>query len=380
MVLESLIIQNIRNHTVSEFQFPDNGILLWGENGAGKTAVLESISLLCTSRSFKTTSDRSIVNKDAEECMVGGSIRSDTGSRHFIELQYGALRGRKQISLDNSKLHSSVDLIGKFPIVQLSPEYRSISTGGPRDRRAFLDFVISQLHHSYLLDLIEYRKIVKQRNALLSSSGVSVSEIQARTEPWDEQLAHLIVRIVRQRMEFVEVFGPIFRAGYDSIIVDGEVPSLQYRGTVDVDFYGSGASDNVRQQMGLQFRQDFRRGLTTIGPHRDDLEILLNGMDVRNHASQGQHKSILIALKLAEYRLLAKQLDERPLLLLDDIFGELDDRRLKRIMNLIDSVGQSFITSANRSVLRHFPKHWVDTSVIQIEHGSIVDHVQAGAL
>lgn len=371
MILESLKINNIRNHSYNEFSFPQNGILLWGENGAGKTAVLESISLLCTSKSFATNTDKSMIQTETDLCSVSGSLKATGGSRHTVKYTLPLGPGRRQILLDNAPLNSSVDLIGRFPVVALSPQYRSITNGGPSERRSFMDFVISQAHHSYLLDLVEYKKVVKHRNALLSDQECSAAQTRSLITPWDEQFSVLAVRIIRQRLEFVNSFLPIFQDAYHSVVPEREEPALRYVSTVDADLEQASASADVLEQLEKGFDYELRRRVTTIGPHRDDIEILINGMDARDCASQGQHKSLLIALKLGEYHYLTQRLDEQPILLLDDVFSELDNARLERIMDLIGSLGQTFITSASDAVAEHFPDMWSDTLMLHVREGQI---------
>jgi DNA replication and repair protein RecF len=372
MILESLKINNIRNHSLNEFSFPQNGILLWGENGAGKTAVLESISLLCTSKSFATNTDKSIIRNTTDGCSVNGDLKATGGSRHSVKYTLPAGPGRRQILLDNASLNSSVDLIGRFPVVALSPQYRAITNGGPSERRSFMDFVISQAHHSYLLDLVEYKKVVKHRNALLSDNECSYAKTRSLIAPWNEQFAVLAVRIIRQRLEFVTTFLPIFQDAFHSVVPEREEPALRYVATIDADVHNDKAAGLVLEQLEHAFDYELKRRVTTIGPHRDDIEILINGMDARECASQGQHKSLLIALKLGEYYYLTQRLDEQPILLLDDVFSELDNVRLARIMNLIGSLGQTFISSASDAVAEHFPDMWSDTLMLHVREGQII--------
>ncbi len=372
MVLETLTIRNIRNHTYSEFTFPQNGILLWGENGAGKTAVLESISLLCTTKSFVTSAEKTIVNRHAEACVVTGSVISEGGSKHMLEYNLPQGAGRKQVRLDNAPVGSSLELFGRFPIVSLSPQYRAITSGGPSERRGFMDFVVSQAHHSYLMDLVEFRKVLKQRNALLADAPRPAAQLRSLLEPWSERLAQLSVRIVRQRLEFIDAFIPVFQEAYRSIVPENEEPMLKYASSVECDFFGASACDDMIGALNRCIDQDIRRGSTTVGPHRDDMTMLLNGMDVRDRASQGQHKSLLVSLKLGEYYYLTRRLDEQPLLLFDDVFSELDNARLANIMELIGTLGQTFITSASDIVAEHFPETWRDTLKLHIHAGAVI--------
>ncbi|MFZ1731863.1 MAG: DNA replication/repair protein RecF [Bacteroidota bacterium] len=371
MILNRLRIVNLRNHGQTEIDCPEGTLLLLGENGAGKTTILEAISLLCTSRSFVTHQDKSLLRRDAELYRVDGWLTSTMTSKRSVSLTYDADTGRKQIEMDNSVLSAAADLIGAFPLVALSPQHRPITSGGPGERRSFMDFIISQLHHAYLLDLITYRRALRQRNALLADHDRRPENVRATLEVWDASLADTAVRILRHRLRFVEEFIPYLVDAMAGVIQHREQVELRYVSSMDIDPFSETACDVYRCLLTSRFDTDIRRGTTTAGPHRDELEILLNGLDVRAQASQGQHKTVLISLKLAEYRYLDTHLDEPPILLLDDVFSELDDERLANVLQLVDGLGQTFITSANHATLRFFPQGRSDNATLRIDSGVV---------
>jgi DNA replication and repair protein RecF len=369
MILNRLRIVNLRNHGQTEIDCPEGTLLLLGENGAGKTTVLEAISLLCTSRSFVTHQDKSLLRRDATQYRVEGLLTSTTTSKRSVSLTYDADPGRKQIEMDNAALPAAADLIGAFPLVALSPQHRPITSGGPGERRSFMDFIVSQLHHAYLLDLITYRRALRQRNALLADHERRSTDLRATLEVWDASLAETAVRILRHRYRFVDEFGPYLVDAMAGVIQQREEIALRYVSSIEIDPFSENASKEYRDLLIRRLDADIRRGTTTGGPHRDELEILLNDLDVRAQASQGQHKTVLIALKLAEYRYLMAHLDEPPILLLDDVFSELDDERLANVLQLVDGLGQTFITSANQGTLRYFPHSRTDNATLRIEGG-----------
>ena len=371
MILQRLRISHVRNHGHTEIDCPAGTLLLLGENGAGKTTVLESIALLCSTRSFVTHQDRGLLQKDAPAFRVGGLFTTDGGSRHEIAMEYRAAQGRKQIELDHAPLPSASDLIGQFPMVALSPQHRPITSGGPGERRSFIDFIISQVHHAYLMDLIAYRRILRQRNALLSDVERRPEEIRGTLGAWDASLAETAVRIMRRRRSFIAEFTPYFQSAMHGVIGEREQVALQYRSTVDIDPGHDDAPADYHRLLERRFNLDLRRGTTTVGPHRDDVDILLNALDVRAQASQGQHKTVLIALKLAEHRYLDSHLDETPILLLDDVFSELDDERLASVLHLAQGLGQTFITSANAATLDSFARADDGNRTLKIENGSV---------
>lgn len=371
MILNRIRLTNLRNHGHTEIDCPEGTLLLLGENGAGKTSVLEAISLLCTSRSFVTHQDRSVLRRDTTQYRVEGSFTSSSDSRRLVSVTYDADPGRKQIEMDNALLPAAADLIGVFPLVALSPQHRPITAGGPSERRAFLDFIISQLHHSYLLDLISYRRVLRQRNTLLADHDQRPASVRATLEVWDASLAETAVRILRQRQRFVAEFVPYLHEAMASMIPDREEAALRYYSSMEIDPFAVEAVAAYREALVRRFDTDLRRGTTTAGPHRDELEILLNGLDIRAHASQGQHKTVLISLKIAEYRYLDARLDETPILLLDDVFSELDDERLGNVLQLVDNLGQTFITTANLSTLRFFTQGGAHNLTLRIDAGSV---------
>ncbi|MDX9758151.1 MAG: DNA replication and repair protein RecF [Bacteroidota bacterium] len=369
MILNRISLTNLRNHGQTDIECPDGTLLLFGENGAGKTTVLEAIAMLCTSRSFVTHLDRTVMRRDAGMFRVEGRFTSSTTSRRDVSIRYDETTGRKQIEVDHAPLGASAELIGQFPMVALSPQHRPITAGGPAERRAFVDFVISQLHHAYLLDLMAYRRVLRQRNALLADHDGRPSALRSTLAPWDATMAQTAVRILRHRYAFVDAFVPYLREAMDGMIPEREDVALRYQSSVDIDPTDPNAIALYHAELQRRFDTDVRRGTTTAGPHRDELEVLLNGHDIRAHASQGQHKTVLISLKLAEYRYLEAGLDEPPLLLLDDVFSELDDDRLANVLRLVGGLGQTFITSASRATLRHFPQDHPGNRTLRIEAG-----------
>lgn len=369
MILNRLSLTNLRNHGQTDIECPEGTLLLLGENGAGKTTVLEAIAMLCTSRSFVTHLDRAVLRRDAGFFRVEGRFTSCTASRHSVSVRYDEASARKQIEIDHAPLAASAELIGRFPMVALSPQHRPITAGGPAERRAFMDFIISQLHHAYLLDLMTYRRVLRQRNALLADHDRHPSALRNTLATWDAAMAEAAVRILRHRTAFVDAFVPFLQEAMDGMIPEREEAALRYQSSMDVDLSEADAVAAYREELQRRFEADLRRGTTTAGPHRDELEILLNGHDIRAHASQGQHKTVLISLKLAEYRYLASGLDEPPLLLLDDVFSELDDARLANVLRLVGGLGQTFITSASRSTLRYFPREHPGNRTLRIEAG-----------
>ncbi|MCZ7554997.1 MAG: DNA replication/repair protein RecF [Bacteroidia bacterium] len=370
MLLNRLRIANFRNHSATDIDCPEGTLLLLGENGAGKTTVLEAISLLCTSRSFVTRQDKGLVAIGAQQFSLEGAFTTSTRSRRHVTVEY-PLDQRKRIEVDFTPLDAASDLIGMFPLVALSPQHRPITSGGPAERRAFIDFVLSQVHHNYLEDLLTYRRVLKQRNTLLAEADGRLSAIAGVIDAWDQALAESGVRILRKRAEFIGQYLPYVHQSMSGIIEGRESVDINYVGSCSADITSGDAAAQYLTELIERRPSDLRRGVTSMGPHRDDLSIMLNGLDVRAQASQGQHKTILIALKIAEYHYLDEHLDETPLLLLDDVFSELDDARLDRVLALTQGLGQTFITSAHTSLLHVLDGAPGDHHALRIESGGV---------
>jgi len=377
MILNRLRLNKLRNHSRTDISCPDGVLLLLGENGAGKTTLLEAISLLCTSRSFVTKQDRSLVSRDAEQFSVEGEFTMIGGATRHVRVLFPGDQQKKQIFVDHAALETVAEIIGSFPLVALTPMHRPITAGGPSERRSFIDFVISQVHSSYLMDLIHYRRSLRQRNTLLAEYDGRLSSTLSVLDVWDVSLAECAVRILKRRFRFISDFIPFFREALAGIVGEAEQVDAAYTGSMDCDPFAENAVESYVERLRGKLAGDIKRGTTSIGPHRDDISIRINGLDVRTQASQGQHKSVLIALKLAEYGYLDEHLDERPLLLLDDVFGELDNGRLEKVLQLLGAFGQTFITSATESALEYVPNARVDCTTLRIEAGDVFQPVGA---
>lgn len=347
MKIRSIHVQKFRNHSQTDTVFGGGINAVLGENGEGKTNLLEAISYLCLTKSFFGSSDGVVLQVGENQFELAGELESDAGIGYHVAVTYDRVQGEKKFSINRSPVASFAEVIGSFPVVVLSPESGAITTGGPADRRKFLDFVISQSSKVYLEDLLEYRRVLRQRNKVLFDGRVTRSDCTELLEPWDEELVDRGVRITHRRDGFLRDLQPLVNEAYGRVAGRVESPSIRYQPSVQ---HSEEASEvDIRRQ----FEEDLRRtageerklGVTLVGPHRDELHLEIQGLDVRSHASQGQHKTFLIALKMAEFLYLQAKKHERPILLLDDIFTELDAHRASRLLTLTESIGQAFITA-----------------------------------
>ncbi|MBI3788313.1 MAG: DNA replication/repair protein RecF [Ignavibacteriales bacterium] len=381
MRLKSLRLRNFRNHTETAIQCCDKTNVFLGENGEGKTNILEAISYLCLTKSFFGSSDSTALQLGKSGFELNGEIHSDGEITYHTKVSYDGDPREKMFSINKSPVEKFSSVIGQFPIVILSPEGSSVTFGMPADRRKFMDFVISQSSKLYLEDLLEYRRILKQRNKILLDAKLQRTDCSELLEPWDNGLVERGALLMQRRWNFVQEFYPHIVIAHRLLSEEAETPSLQYHPSVAVDSFEE--QGVIRDQLFDALRQarneERRTGSTTVGPHKDELDFTINNLELRKFASQGQHKTFLVALKTAEFFYLRERCNETPLLLLDDVFSELDSHRSKQLLELIHSLGQTFITATNESL---FPANfdWTESNRKFFVHQGAVVYDEAGNL
>jgi DNA replication and repair protein RecF len=246
-------------------------------------------------------------------------------------------------------------VIGRFPVVVLSPENSTITSGGPAERRKFLDLILSQVSHAYFEDLMEYRRVLKQRNKILSEWRQLGAQRYEMLEPWDVNLVRYGSRIAQRRQNFVGEITQYVKNAYAQLVDVDEGPNLQYGSNVR-GISPNATVDEIAAMMhaGIERHrhEEFRRGVSLVGPHRDDVGLVLGEKPVKEYASQGQHKTFLVALKLAEFFYIRERKQEWPIFLLDDVFSELDASRTERILRQLSGLGQTILTTTDEMVFR----------------------------
>jgi len=347
MVLTEIFLKNFRNHTETHVAFGTGINALLGNNGQGKTTILEAISYLGLTKSFYASGDGMVVQIGRDGFEVDGTVKTDSGVGHRVELEYNQTSGKKSVLIDRTQPETLASVIGRFPVVILSPENSAITSRGPAERRRFLDIVLSQVSAAYLTDLLEYRRVLRQRNRILGearNSGTLTGDLLA---PWTESLVLHATRIIERRARFIAEFGPYVVEGYHMLVGQGEEPEVRYDTVAGDAVSATDIEARLVARLHERRSEEWKRGITLVGPHRDDLVFSLNGMGVQEFASQGQHKSFLVALKIAEFYYLRDRKGEVPMLLLDDVFSELDEHRAGNILKLVTSLGQSIITATD---------------------------------
>lgn len=304
----------------------------------GKTNLLDAVYYLSFCKSAISPSDSGNIFHDAPFFMLQGVYTSDSGIDSDISC--GLKRGEKKMFRRGGKLYERLsDHIGSIPLVMVSPADNELIAGGSEERRRFMDVVISQYDKEYLNALIRYNRALQQRNVMLRGEREPDAEMMSLIE---DMMVAEAVRIYERRKQFIDELVPIFTAFHNAIVGGGEDVSLRYRSHLDAEDLGA--------LLAASRGDDRRMGHTSKGVHRDELVMQLNGFPIKKEGSQGQNKSYLVSLKLAQFDFLRRKGGETPLLLLDDIFDKLDSYRVEQIINLVsgDDFGQIFITDVNR--------------------------------
>lgn len=342
LFLQSIYLNNFRNYEELKLDFSSSINCFCGPNGAGKTNILDAIHYLALTRGFRNTQDKQAVKQGETYFFNQGEINQ---GEHNWTVQCNFAQGKgKRIIVNKKTLRKLSEHIGRIPLVAVLPHDTELINGPSAGRRKFLDQLISQYDSAYLRHLIQYDKVLAQRNALLKQFAEDRRWDEEQMELWDEQLIPHGMGIHQGRTQFIEEFQPVFEEFFIEIVAEGEVPKLTYY---------SQLAENTElgwKELLMNNRQkDQANQYTGVGIHRDDLRFFIDEQSVRNFGSQGQQKTFIISLKLAQYQLLENQKEVSPILLLDDIFDKLDEHRLAKIAKLLDQKlrGQTFITDTS---------------------------------
>lgn len=367
MILKRISILNYKNLEQVELNFSSKMNCFFGLNGMGKTNLLDAIYYLSFCKSCTNPIDSQNIRHDQDFFVVQGFYEMEDGTPE--EIYCGLKRRQKKQFKRNKKEYTRLsDHIGFVPLVMVSPSDSDLIAGGSEERRRFMDVVISQYDKEYLDALIRYNKALAQRNTLLKAEQEPEGEL---FEVWEEMMASAGEIVHRKRAEFISEFIPIFQSFYSYISQDKEKVDLIY------ESHAKDASllDILREN---RFR-DRIMGYSLRGIHKDELNMLLGDFPIKREGSQGQNKTYLVALKLAQFDFLKRTGTTVPLLLLDDIFDKLDASRVEQIIKLVagDNFGQIFITDTNREHLdRILHKVGSDYKMFRVEKGNISEMVE----
>lgn len=342
MILDSISILNYKNLEQCELEISPKLNCFVGQNGVGKTNILDAIYYLSFCKSAFNPIDSQNIRHGEDYLMLQGVYHNDDGQEETIYC--GLKQHHRKVFKRNDKAYSKLsEHIGRVPLVLVSPNDSALILGHSEERRKFLDMIISQYDVNYLSEIIRYNKALEQRNALLRSEGPVDADFFA---VYEDVMADAGQKIYESRYSFVEKFCPIFQKFYSRLSEDHERVGLKYISACQ--------QGNLRELILSSRQKDQIVGFSLCGVHRDDLEMTLDGFPIRKEGSQGQNKTFLISLKLAQFEYLKEHQKRVPILLLDDIFDKLDSSRVAHILRLVseDTFGQIFITDTDRDFLR----------------------------
>ena len=344
MILKELKLTNFRNYGSASVEWSDGVNMIRGDTAQGKTNLLESIAFLSTFSSFRKSSASELIKKNRDYFLIR-SVFHALSTEHTMNAAY-SLDRRYRVSLDGEEKRKVNKFIGFLNTVVFSPDDLMLMKGSPDERRRFLDREIIQTAPSTQMIFQRYQKTLKQRNALLKGDRVSYAD--RMLDAYDHQLAECGALILIRRKELLEKLQPLVRLSHRRITDGHEELALIYEGGLDVFFKGKHRFDEWQdaflQQLKMTRKDDFKRGFTTFGPHRDDIRFFINGDDIRHFGSQGQQRTASLALKIGELELMKGQRGEYPLLLLDDVLSELDEKRKEALISVINGKVQTFVT------------------------------------
>ncbi len=363
MQLKKLSLINFKNIAEAQISFSPSINALVGNNGVGKTNVIDAIHYLAMAKSMVVMTDRQSVRHDEPFFVVDGSFTTDSGSSEGVVCSFSrqAAKGVKSLKRNGKEYERLSEHVGVIPVVVVAPQDTALIYEGGEERRRFLNSFISQLDGGYLRELIRYNAALSQRNTLLKQRGdESILSI------YDEQLTAAGTPIFERRAEIIAKMQPLVEHYYSILCGEREQISLHYTSQL--------AERPLIELLSESRSRDRALEHTSVGVHRDDVDMKIGGYPLRKYGSQGQQKSLLIALKLAQYRIVTLCSEERPILLLDDLFDKLDAERVGKLIEIVSTpdFGQIFITDCNSSRLEAILSATsIPYSLFRIEEGII---------
>ncbi|MCZ6820820.1 MAG: DNA replication/repair protein RecF [Calditrichaeota bacterium] len=352
MYVSKVSLTNFRNYATAEIELSEKQNFIFGLNAQGKTNFLEAVYLLCLGRSFRQARNQELVKRETTFFNLRASLFQEPGIERLVIINYNKDE-KKEISIDRKRLSKHSKIFGQFPVVVMAPDEFRITTGAPAERRRFIDVLLSQLSLSYLNDLQEYNRTLKQRNKILQNFRDGLRANDDALEAWTQQLANVGGRIIELRHEFIGAFCTTVGSIYHRFTQSTEKIEMTIESSVK--YTNNDNNDNAEgmflKALSGNEKKERILGATMVGPHRDDVIITIDGMDLRKYGSRGEHKSVLISIKIAEFKHLQERINETPVLLLDDCYSELDNFREQSVFGALDGLGQIILTSPKEPVL-----------------------------
>ncbi|MEH2068605.1 MAG: DNA replication/repair protein RecF [Nostoc sp.] len=372
MYLKTLNLRQFRNYQEQKVEFTAAKTILVGNNAQGKSNLLEAVELLATLRSHRMARDRDLVQEEEDIAQINATLERQTG---ISDLTLTLRRnGRRSVALNGESIRRQIDFLGVLNAVQFSSLDLELVRGGPEGRRNWLDTLLIQLEPVYAHILQQYNHVLRQRNAFLKKTqdsvlGVNSSELAI----WDAQLATTGTRVIRRRDRAIQRLASIATTWHANISGSTEILQIKYVPNIPSE---DNQPEQVQQAFLAKIQQrtvaEMHQGTTLVGPHRDEVELIINQTPARQYGSQGQQRTLVLALKLAELQLIEEVVKEPPLLLLDDVLAELD---LSRQNQLLDAIQDRFQTLITTTHLGSFDSQWLKSSqILLVKAGKLMQH------
>lgn len=369
MYIKSIAIKNYRNYEIIKLEFDQKLNIIIGDNAQGKTNLLEAIYVSGFGKSFRTTKDSDLVRFDKEIANVKIELQKDNGLLEIIEYRIND-KSKKEFLINGVNITRISELLGTMNIILFYPDDLKLIKESPVERRKFLNRELSHISKIYCADIIDYNKILFQRNELLKKN-LYKPEFKDLIDVWDEQLADKGARIILRRKKFVEDLNVISRKIHADVTKNKEILNVAYITTIkNMENYDTIKSD-LMIKLSKNLDTDIRRGYTSVGPHRDDIETTINGINIKSFGSQGQQRTAALSLKLSEIEIIKNDVGEYPILLLDDVMSELDVNRQKDLIYTLKNV-QTIITTTD---IKNLLDDYINASrIIKIKNGNVLSH------
>ena len=369
MKLTNLQLQNFRNYESVQLEFTDGVHVFIGENAQGKTNLMESIYALAMTKSHRTTNDKELIGWNKEFATIKGTVEK-TATKTNLELQFSKKGKIAKVNYLEQKRLSSY--LGNLNVILFAPENLTLVKGSPQNRRKFVDMELGQMSSLYLYDLVEYNRVLKQRNTYLKQLAIKKKQPDEYLDVLSEMLSELASKIVFHRLDFMKQLEALAIPIHDQLSLGREKFSVSYQATIPLEdvLTPSQMKEIYMNQFKKNQTREADQATTLIGPHRDDLIFYLNEVPVQTYGSQGQQRSTVLSLKLAEIELMKLSTGEYPLLLLDDVLSELDDDRQTHLIKAIENKVQTFITTTSLDGIKQ--QFINEPVVIPIEKGTIL--------
>ncbi len=367
MYLKKLTLSCFKNYESAELSFNEKLNCFTGDNGAGKTNILEALYYLSFCKSYFTSADTQNIKHGCDYFAIHGTYNNKDNREDKVSVIQKKGK-KKQVKFNGKEYSKLADHIGKIPLVMVSPYDRDLINDGSEIRRKYIDGVISQFDKFYLNNLLEYNKALQQRNKLLKQFGENGYFDDASLSVWDNALILRAQDLYEKRKLFLSEFNPVFEEYYKYLSGNNETVKIEYQSQLH--------NNDFKNLLEKAREKDRILRYSTAGIHKDDLNFLINGYPAKKFGSQGQQKSFVIAIKLAQFHYTKEKKGYKPILLFDDIFDKLDDKRVSKIMTLAgnDDFGQVFITDTQKErILRMFANNNIQHKLFAVVNGTVAE-------